>query len=152
MKEKEEMKCARKTRAGERRKPMARGKGGGGGPVHVPENWPPCRLPSLSLSLSLFLFLSPSPLPAVNATACMHRATTRYRPLHFSSLRANAWTEEGTRRRNRREMRRKREQEREGIGGAVGPSARGKMKLLRDAPSHRSLSFCESRPLSSRRM
>lgn len=102
------MKCARKTRAGERRKPMARGKGGGWVSVHVPENWPPCRLPSLSLSLSLFLFLSPSPLPAVNATACMHRATTRYRPLHFSSLRANAWTEEETRRRNRREMRRKR--------------------------------------------
>lgn len=65
------MKRARKTRAEERRKPMGRG---WGLPVHVPENWPPCRLPSLFLSLSLLLFLSPTLSSSlfVNATACVH--------------------------------------------------------------------------------
>lgn len=46
--------------------------------MHVPENWPPCQ------PLSLLL------LPTFATTACMHRATTRYRPLHFSGSRVSA--------------------------------------------------------------
>lgn len=134
-KEKEEVKCARKTRAEERRKPMGREVAGARSrklaamstPVSLPLPFSPF---ALFLSLPLRL-----PLPPVNATACMHRATMRYRPLHFSSSRASGRRRK-ERKENRREVqRKKKEEERERERERSGRScARGKIKSLSDAP------------------
>ena len=140
MKEKEEVKCARKTRAERRRENRWRGRL----LVHVPENWPPCRLSSLFLSLSLslslsllFFFLFRPLLPSMPPPIC---TTTRYRSLHFLSSRASAQKKEETKRESTRgatkERKKNREKERKGKREAEVHAfcARGKIKSLSDAP------------------
>lgn len=152
-KEKEEVKCARKTRAEERRKPMGREVAGARSrklaamstPVSLPLPFSPF---ALFLSLPLRL-----PLPPVNATACMHRSTTRYRPLHFSSSRASGRRRK-ERKENRREVqRKKKEEEREREKWSVLRARENKIVKRRSRcdvankgydkvqPSHHSLSF-----------
>lgn len=132
-KEKEEVKCARKTRAEERRKPMGR-EVAGARSRKLAAMSTPVSLPLPFSPFALFLSLPlRHPLPPVNATACMHRATTRYRPLHFSSSRASGRRRK-ERKENRREVQRKKkeeERERERSGRSC---ARGKIKSLSDAP------------------
>jgi len=119
------VKCARKTRAEERRKPMEREVAGAPSRKLAAMSTPISLPLSLSLSLSLSLPLLPSMPPS------MHRATTRYRPLHFSSSHASRRNEEKT---DERCNERKKEKERE-RATVIRPScARGKIKSLSDAP------------------